>query len=136
MVDVLLRMIDDVLEDHRVDPDRVYLCGNSMGGFGAWQLAAQSPERFAAVVPMAGGANEELAEALTNVPIWAVHSTDDNVVPVEGTRKIIQAIRAAGGDPQYLELTDAGHGSWREVFREDSPVLKWMFQQRLTRNQR
>jgi len=130
MTDVLLQMIDDVLADRRIDPERVYLAGYSMGGFGSWQLAARASERFAAVVPIAGGANTELAKALKNVPIWAVHSSDDNVVSVDGTRKIIEAIREAGGSPKYLELTNAGHGSWKEVFREDSLVLKWMFQQR------
>lgn len=130
MTDVLLQMIDDVLEDRRLDPERVYLCGNSMGGFGAWHLAAAAPERFAAVVPIAGGASADLAEALKDVPLWALHSADDEVVSVDGTREIIEAIRTIGGEPQYTELTDAGHSAWKHAFREDSPILQWVFEQR------
>lgn len=131
MQDVLLQMIDDLLEDRRLDPRRVYLCGFSMGGFGTWNLAAHAPERFAAVVPVAGGASQELADQLKDVPIWAVHSADDETVSVDGTRQIIEALREVGGNPHYTELTDAGHSSWPEAFREDSAILNWMFDQRL-----
>ena len=124
MLDMVLTMLDEVLKDTRIDPNRVYLCGYSMGGFGAWKLAAQSSRRFAAVVPIAGGSDPDLAGKLLNIPIWAVHSEDDDVVSVEETRKIVEAIRDAGGAPKYLEFKDAGHGAWREVFKVASPVLK------------
>ena len=130
MTDVLLEMIDDVLRDQRIDPRRVYLVGTSMGGFGVWRVAARAPRRFAAVVPIAGGASEDIADSLVDVPIWAVHSIDDESVPVKHTQQIIAAIRERGGNPRFLELTNAGHGAWRDVFQDGSPVLDWMFQQR------
>ncbi len=131
LTDLLLQMIDDALEDSRIDPRRIYLSGYSLGGSGSWYLAAQAPERFAAVVPIAGGARPDLADALRDVPIWAIHSSDDQVVTVDGTRQIIDAIREIGGDPNYTELTSAGHRAWPEAFHRGSPVLTWMFEQRL-----
>ncbi len=130
MLDVVILMMEAMLEDPRIDPNRVYLCGFSMGGYGASELAARCPDRFAAVVPIAGPGSPEHAEALRNVPMWVVHSEDDRTADVEGARKMVAALRKAGGHPRYLELTDAGHGAWRPVFVRDSPVLEWMFQQR------
>lgn len=51
----LLQLIQSTIEEHNIDPDRVYLTGLSMGGFGSWALAAEAPEMFAAVAPVCGG---------------------------------------------------------------------------------
>src|SRR5690606_5595320 len=82
ILDALMMMVDKVLRDPRIDPHRVYLAGSSMGGYGTWALAARAPDRFAAVVPIAGGGNTESASRFIDVPLWAVHGADDEVVPV------------------------------------------------------
>lgn len=132
LLDGVLRMIDDVLADPRIDPRRIYLIGLSMGGYGAWELAMRAPERFAAVVPICGGGDQNRAASLRHVRLWAVHGADDTVVPVSESRKMIAAVESAGGKPRYLELQGVGHDCWAGVFREKSDVLAWMFQQ--TRN--
>lgn len=73
-----------------------------MGGYGTWALAARAPDRFAAVVPIAGGGNTESASRFIDVPLWAVHGADDEVVPVAQSKEMITAIREAGGSPQFL----------------------------------
>ena len=133
-LDAVLVMLDEILEDSRIDPNRVYLTGFSMGSFGSWRLAARTPDRFAAVLPIAGGGNEEWGQQLSNVPLWAVHGAEDEAVSPEQSRRMIEAIRQAGGNPRYTELPEVGHGSWDDVFHVNSPYLSWMFMQRL--NQR
>jgi predicted peptidase len=129
LLDGVLRMIDDVLSDSLVDPNRIYLTGQSLGGFASWELATRAPERFAAVVPICGGGDDGLAARLVNVPVWAVHGSDDEVIPVSETRTMIAALESAGGKPRYLELPGVGHNSWVPVYERDSEVLAWMFQQ-------
>ena len=53
--DTLNALLDDVLARYKIDPDRVYLTGLSMGGFGTWELGTAHPERFAAIAPICGG---------------------------------------------------------------------------------
>ena len=71
------------------------------------------------------------AEKLLNVPVWAFHSADDKVVPVERTRNMVNAIRDAGGRKvRYTEYNDAGHGSWKPAY-SDPKLFRWMFRQGL-----
>ena len=100
-----------------------------MGGFGSWDLAARHPARFAAVLPICGGGDETTADRLAPLPIWCVHGAADPVVPVDGSRRMIAAIEAAGGRPVYSELPDVGHDSWTPAYRNPA-MLDWLFAQR------
>lgn len=121
--------LDDVMRAEAVDPQRVYLTGLSMGGYGAWDLAARSPDRFAAVIPICGGGDESTAPRLKAVPIWCFHGAADTVVPVERSRSMVAAVRAAGGNPRFTEFEGVGHDSWTPAYR-DRAVLDWLFRQK------
>ncbi|TLY99115.1 MAG: phospholipase, partial [Gammaproteobacteria bacterium] len=91
-------MLDDLLEQLPVDPDRVYLTGLSMGGIWTYGWAIQHPERFAAIAPVCGLWDPADACRLKDVPVWAFHGAQDPVVPLEGDQGMIDAIKACGGD--------------------------------------
>lgn len=129
-LDDVVSILEDVLHGFPADPERVYLTGFSMGGYGAWHLAARRPELFAAVVPVAGGGEPSQAVRMIGLPIWAVHGDADASVPVEESRMMIEAITKAGGHPRYSELPAAGHGIADEVYRDPKGVVPWMFTQR------
>lgn len=121
--------LDRVLEEEAIDADRVLLTGLSMGGYGSWEWALRSPQRFAALVPICGGGDERQAARLSSLPIWCFHGDADRVVPVERSRTMIEAIRAAGGSPRYSELPGVGHDSWTPAYR-DPELLDWLFSRR------
>lgn len=121
--------LEDTLRREAVDPDRVFVTGLSMGGYGTWDLAARMPGRFAAALPICGGGDERTAAKLVALPIWCFHGDADRAVPVERSRTMIEAIRAAGGEPRYTELAGVGHDSWTPAYR-DPAVLEWLFSQR------
>ena len=108
--ETLLRLIDQVAAEYRVDPDRVYVTGFSMGGSGTWKLAGAAPDRFAAIAPLAGGEYVIQADRLAGLPIWAFHGAVDPVVPMQASRDMIDAVRAAGGDPKLTVYENEGHG--------------------------
>jgi predicted peptidase len=122
-------VLAQVLHQHPVDPRRVYLTGISMGAFASWNLAVRHPDWFAAVVPIAGGGDPSMAAALVDVPVWAVHSADDKLVPAGLSRAMVAAIRQAGGTPKYTELDGFGHESWMPAYEDPKGVLPWMFEQ-------
>lgn len=124
--------VDDVLRTERVDVTRLYLVGYSMGGSGAWALAARYPERFAAVVPIAGRGEPTWAPRLLGVPVRAVHGKSDTIVPADASREMINAIALAGGRGVYDELDGVAHDSWTPGFVDNQDVLNWLFSHRLT----
>src|SRR5258707_304168 len=80
------------------DRRRLSLTGISMGGYGCWRIAAAHPDLFAAVAPICGGGDpDRMAPALTSLPIWVFHGSADPRVPVQRSREMVRAIRAAGG---------------------------------------
>jgi len=121
--------LDAVMKDEQVDPSRVYLTGISMGGYGSWDLAARMPERFAAVIPICGGGDEATAPKLKGLPIWCFHGDADKAVPVERSRTMVEAVKAAGGRVQYTEYAGVGHDSWTPAYR-DAATLDWLFRQK------
>jgi predicted peptidase len=126
----VINLLDDVLRELPVDPRRLYLTGLSMGGYGSWDLGTRLANRWAAVAPICGGGDELYADRLVGVPLWAWHGDADEVVPVEKTRRMIEAIRRAGGQPRYTELAGVGHDSWTPAYTSDDGVVPWMFAQR------
>jgi predicted peptidase len=125
----LISLLDAWRNDPRVDRNRLYVTGVSMGGYGTWHLAAAKPDWFAAAVPICGGGDPSSASELVALPIWAVHGSDDRVVPPDQSRAMIDALRATGGDPNYTELPGVGHDSWSQTYRDPDGVLSWMYQQ-------
>lgn len=123
-------VLSDVLANQAIDVDRVYLTGISMGGYGCWYLAAWEAADFAAVAPICGGGDVRQGANLKATPIWAVHGADDEIVPVERSRQMVDAIRAAGGEPKYSELAGVGHHSWQPAYEPSFGLLDWMFEQR------
>ena len=124
-----MKALEQTLVRESVDPDRVYLTGLSMGGYGTWDLATRLPDRFAAILPVCGGGDERVAARIAKLPIWCFHGDADTAVSVERSRCMIAAVKAAGGRPIYSELAGVGHDSWTPAYR-DRFVLDWLFSQR------
>lgn len=128
----VMEIMDEVEAEFSTDYDRYYVMGLSMGGFGTWDLLMRNPDYFAAGIPICGGADPNMAEALIDVPIRTFHGAADSVVPVSGTREMAAALEAAGSTAfLYEEIAGADHGIWGGVAsRKD--VIDWLFSQRLS----
>jgi predicted peptidase len=128
-VDALTALLDEVQAKYAVDPDRVYLTGLSMGGFGSWTLATRYPKRFAAVAPICGGGDRYLASRLRDVPVWAFHGGKDPVVPVQASKDMVEALKKAGGDVQLTIYPEAQHDSWTETYNNPK-LYEWFLSHR------
>ncbi|MFN0278061.1 MAG: prolyl oligopeptidase family serine peptidase [Pyrinomonadaceae bacterium] len=128
-----LRMVVDMLREIQsqfgIDADRLYVGGQSMGGYGTWSIIAEYPDIFAAAFPICGGGNVTKVKNLANVPIWAFHGDADTAVDVSESRKMIEAIKLAGGKPKYTEYKGIGHTVWHQVFAEPE-LVTWVFAQK------
>ena len=119
-------LLDHALATYNVDPDRVYLTGISMGGYGTWATAMAYPDRFAAIVPICGGGDPTGAARLKDMPIWVFHGERDDVVPIERSEEMVNAVKKAGNAlSTFTRYPDAGHDSWTASY--DNPELyEWL----------
>jgi predicted peptidase len=128
-LDLALKLTDAAIKEHPIDPDRVYVMGLSMGGYGTFDAVQRRPELFAAAVPVCGAMDVSKAKAVSGVAVWAFHGDKDTVVPPSGSREAVAALKAAGGNPRYTEYPGVGHNSWSPAFRERE-LWTWLFAQK------
>ncbi|MBW3623085.1 MAG: prolyl oligopeptidase family serine peptidase [Armatimonadetes bacterium] len=127
--ETLNALLDEVMKAYRVDPDRVYLTGLSMGGFGTWNLAAESPGRFAAIAPICGGGEPRRARRIRDIPTWVFHGAKDEVVPLQASQEMVDALKKAGGDVKFTVYPEAGHDSWTETYNNPE-LYEWFLRHR------
>ncbi|MBQ8861991.1 MAG: prolyl oligopeptidase family serine peptidase [Clostridia bacterium] len=129
-------LLYEFIENNRVDKDRIYVGGISMGGCATWEILARNPELFAAAVPLCGSGILGSAASLKDINIWAFHGTGDKTVWTEGTVKMVEAIHAAGGNKiQYTPITENfGHSIWNPSYTAKNEAgetpAQWLLKQR------
>jgi len=129
--------LDDALANYAVDLHRVSITGLSMGGFGTWAIAALHPERFAAIVPVCGGFDgtatrmtmHEGVARIASIPHWVFHGDADEIIPVDKSRRMVQALRDAGADVRSTEYAGVAHNSWDRAYAE-AELLPWLLARR------
>ncbi len=126
---VLIEAIRSLIQSEAIDPTRIYITGQSMGGVGSWGAIARHPELFAAAAPICGAWNVEEAAKMVSVPVWAFHGEKDPTVPVKFSRELTEAITKAGGVAKYTEYPGVGHDSWTQAY-SDTELWQWLFAQR------
>lgn len=128
----VMELVDSLTSALPIDSSRLYVIGLSMGGYGTWYLITRYEQRFAAAVPICGGGDWNQAHVIRHVPLWIFHGRKDKIVLPEQSRKMVRAIKRAGGKPRYTEYKKAEHESWKLAFKEPD-LLSWLFSQRLFR---
>ena len=118
--DNLIALLDYIAGDYRVDCERVYLTGLSMGGSGVWALANSQPERFAAIAPISGFFTPVDPRRLKGLPIWCFHGAMDDIVPVNDSLRMVAWIREHGGIVKLTVYPDTGHNAWIQAYNDPS----------------
>ena len=121
MLDEVLELIDTKLsKQYKIDADRVYVLGHSMGGMGTFTAIYQHPDRFAAAIPSAGFFPPWLdAKRIQDVPLWIFHGKPDKVVATWGRGKCLIGSNKLNANAKFTTLPGVGHGS------KNSPAFKY-----------
>ena len=154
MEEMALATLAAATKDFKGDPKHTYLTGLSMGGFGTWDIASRYPGKFAAIVPVCGAiildadllkrfpdlakdaypdepsSYATVAKKIGKTPVWIFHGGADDTVPVENSRKMNEALKAAGGDVRYTEYPGVGHNSWDKAYTEPD-LMPWLLSKSL-----
>ncbi len=125
----LTALLDEIVEKYKVDEDRIYVTGLSMGGFGTWSLAHYAPRRFAAIAPICGGGEIYWAKQISHLPAWAFHGAKDKGVPMARSESMLDALKKHGGEPKLTIYPEAGHNAWTETYANPK-FYEWLLQQK------
>lgn len=125
----LAALLDEIEANYKVDKDRIYVTGLSMGGYGTWALTAYQPKRFAAIAPICGGGEPFMTRLYSHVPTWVFHGDEDNVVPLARSESMVEALKSAGGNVKFTVYEGVGHDSWTETYANDE-FYKWLLEQK------
>ena len=121
-------LLDEMVDSAGVDPNRMYITGLSMGGYGTWDAIARYPDFFAAAAPVCGGGDPATVKTFAKLPIWCFHGANDSVVKVIRSQEMVNALKAVGSSVQYTEYPGVEHDSWTATY--SNPALyEWMFAQ-------
>lgn len=136
-VDMLDALLDQIQTEYAVDAQRIYLTGQSMGGYGTWALALKYPARFAALVPVASGYDltADLVPPnicdLKSVPIWVFHGALDQSVPLDQVTAMVQALQNCAGNVRFTLYPDADHLESSNRAYADPALYDWLLRQSL-----
>lgn len=126
---LVTELLDKLEKDYSIDPERRYVTGLSMGGYGSYDLCLRRPDDFAAAVPICGAADPAAAAKIAHIPLWIFHGGSDSAVPVQLARDMVEALKKAGASPKYTEYPGVGHNSWTPAYQEPG-LVDWLLSQR------
>ena len=128
-VRAVMKLMESVMEEHRVDPDRLYLTGLSRGGNACWEIATQYPETFAAMAVVCGMTPLPYAHWVDkSMPIRVFHGTEDPVIPFSESEEMVRKLRQMGYDVQLTAYKGVGHNSWEKAYLEED-LYTWFLEQ-------
>lgn len=122
------RLIDWAISHHDVDTTRIYVLGMSLGGYGTLNYVAEYPDRVAAAMGLCGGATSRNLSNLCDVPLCIIHGTGDKSVPYSASKRVVDAMIAAGDTSRLIfkTLPGIGHGELARYFYLPE-TYEWLF---------
>lgn len=122
-------VITDIKAHLRVDVDRIYLTGLSMGGRGTYIVAAVYPEVFAALMPLSSHHSPysyvPLAPRVAHLPIWTSHGDRDSVSSHNLAAKMVGTLENLQSNVTFVSIPREGHGGWEKIYRRAS-TFEWL----------
>jgi predicted esterase len=119
----VLDVLADVRRAYKIDPNRIYLTGHSMGAYGTWSIASDHPDLFAAIAPISGGGDPAEVLKTAKIPQLVTHGDKDPTVPVDNSRVMVEALKKAGAEVKYDEIPGGNHVS--VAVPAFAPIFDW-----------
>jgi predicted peptidase len=131
-LELTMGALAQVRKEFSIDPDRLYLAGQSMGGLGVWSTLQAYPKIWAAAIILSAYDNFTDIQAVAQTPIWLFQGQNDDTVPVLLVQEMVKQLKKAHANLRYTEYPKTGHEVWKKAFAEPE-LLPWLSSQKLAR---
>jgi predicted peptidase len=124
-LELALQILAAVQKEFSIDPDRVYVVGQSMGGLGVYSLLQMYPEKWAGAIIVAAYDNFTNTNAISRVPLWVFQGDQDQTVPVTMVHEMMKQLKKIDANLRYTEYRKADHAIWDRAFAEPQ-LIPWL----------
>lgn len=125
----LVQLLDTIVENNRVDENRLYLTGLSRGGGAAWELAVQYPKKFAALAVVCGMAPAPYASWIDKkTAIWVFHGEKDESIPITESEEMVASLKSMGYNVRFTKYQNVGHNAWVKAYNTEE-LYEWFMEQ-------
>jgi len=122
----LTTILDTVISSYRVDTQRIYITGFSMGGAGTYTTALYAPDRFAAIVPISGWGSTSRACEIAHIPAWIFHNEGDPTISAQNSHAMVDSLQQCGAtDLRYTFYPDSTHNAWTSTYHNPE-LYSWL----------
>ena len=129
-VKALISLVEETINNYKVDIERIYATGLSMGGYGTLAIAKERPDLFSAIIPICGGTDTTEIQKLKNIPIWLFHGDSDEVVPVENSKLIYDLLEPINPNIKITIYNGVNHNSW-EITYNNVKIYEWLLKNKI-----
>ena len=126
-VKTLILLIEEIINNYKVDTERIYATGLSMGGYGTLAIAKERPDLFSAIIPICGGMDTTDIQKLKDIPIWLFHGDADEVVPVENSKLIYDILKPINTNIKLTIYEGVNHNSW-DITYSNKKIYEWLLE--------
>ncbi|CAM4378012.1 dienelactone hydrolase family protein [Zobellia nedashkovskayae] len=125
----VMQLLDTIVENNRVDKNRIYLTGLSRGGGAAWEIAVQYPEKFAAMAVVCGMTPLPYASWIDKkMPIWVFHGEEDESIPISESETMVAKLKSMNYNVRFTKYPGVGHDSWIQAY-DNEELYEWFVKQ-------
>ena len=133
-VDLLSKLVNDIVMKYGIHKNNVFCTGLSMGGYGTLALSIKNPKLFSAIIPICGGMDIKNFFDILNLkdlPIWLFHGDKDEVIPLENSQSIYKVLKPVNKNIKLTVYKGVDHNSWDRAY-DDNELYKWMLSHKET----
>jgi len=133
-VELLSKLVNDIVMKYGIHKNNVFCTGLSMGGYGTLALSIKNPKLFSAIIPICGGVDIKNFFDILNLkdlPIWLFHGDKDEVIPLENSQSIYKVLKLVNKNIKLTVYKGVDHNSWDRAY-DDNELYKWMLSHKET----
>jgi predicted peptidase len=127
--EVVIGLLNEIIKTYRIDTERIYLTGLSIGGLGTWETSIKYPEKFAAIAPVSGWGDPKQLWKISHTPVWIFHGAKDQVVPVIASTVMADTLKKYG-NVKLTVYPKGQHGNWAETYNNEE-LYKWFLEHKI-----
>jgi len=116
-------LMDSLMDSHTIDVDRIVVTGFSMGGIGAWHMAATFPELFSACIAVAG---RPTGKTEVTIPVYALHSRQDEIIDAEPSKTAVKLMKKQGVNSKFVIIDGPSHYQTTRFIEPLSGSIWWL----------